>query len=95
VDRAEDQPVQPGGAVSATQSQEHNVNIDDLLLLSRYNYDEFIPEKFDRWLRFEASPPLGQPAPDFLLWRLDGSETRLSAIWSSHTYTVVEFSSFT
>jgi hypothetical protein len=69
------------------------VSNDDLL--SKYNYDEFIPEKFERWLNFEASPPLGQPAPDFPLWQLDGRETSLSAIWSAHTYTVVEFGSFT
>ncbi len=67
----------------------------DSELLIRYNYDEFIPAKFEPWLRFEASPPLGQPAPDFPLWHLDGSQTRLGEIWSRHTYTVVEFGSFT
>lgn len=70
------------------------MNDDDLL--RRYNYDEFIPAKFEPWLNFEASPPLGQPAPDFPLWRLeDGAQTRLSAIWSSYLYTLVEFGSFT
>ena len=64
-------------------------------LLSRYNYDEFVPAKFGQWLNFAASPPLGGPAPDFPLWHLDGSETSLAAIWSHHTYTVVEFGSFT
>ena len=64
-------------------------------LLSRYNYDEFVPAKFEPWMRFEASPPLGQPAPDFLVWHLNGSETRLSEIWSRHAYTIVEFGSFT
>ncbi len=64
-------------------------------LLAHYNYDVFVPAKFEPWMRFEASPPLGQPAPDFPLWHLDGSETRLSEIWSRHTYTVVEFGSFT
>lgn len=64
-------------------------------LIKRYNYDEFTPEKFLPWLNFEASPPLGQPAPDFPLWHLDGAETRLSEIWSRHTYTIVEFGSFT
>jgi hypothetical protein len=44
---------------------------------------------------FDTSPPLGQKAPDFPLWELDGSETRLSAVWSRHTYTIVEFGSFT
>lgn len=64
-------------------------------LIARYNYDEFVPAKFEPWMNFAASPPLGQPAPDFPLWHLDGSETRLSAIWSQHTYTLVEFGSFT
>lgn len=64
-------------------------------LLSQYNYDEFIPEKFERWMKFEASPELGQPAPDFPLWQLDRRETSLSAIWFAHTFTVVEFGSFT
>ncbi len=68
----------------------------DDALNSRYNYDEFVPAKFEPWLNFAASPPLGQPAPDFSLWRLDdGSETRLSVSWSSHLYTIVEFGSFT
>ncbi len=67
----------------------------DTDLLARYNYDEFVPTKFEPWLRFDHSPPLGGPAPDFPLWHLDGSETRLSATWSQHTYTVVEFGSFT
>ena len=64
-------------------------------LLSRYNYDEFVPAKFEPWMRFAFSPPLGGPAQDFPLWHLDGRETSLAAIWSHHTYTVVEFGSFT
>lgn len=64
-------------------------------LLSRYNYDEFVPAKFEPWMRFDASPLLGGLAPDFPLWHLDGSETSLAAIWSHHTYSVVEFGSFT
>lgn len=64
-------------------------------LIARYNYDEFVQDKFMPWLRFGESPPLGQPAPDFPLWHLDGSETSLSAIWEQHTYTIVEFGSFT
>ena len=67
----------------------------DTDLPSRYNYDEFVPAKFEPWLRFDSSPPLGQPAPDFPLWGLDGIETRLSEIWSRHTYTLVEFGNFT
>lgn len=69
--------------------------MDEADLLARYNYDAFVPEKFESWMRFDASPPLGQPAPDFPLWRLDGTETKLSAIWSQHTYTIVECGSFT
>ena len=64
-------------------------------LATRYNYDEFTPEKVFPWLSFEASPALGQPAPDFPLWHLDGRQTSLSEIYSAHTYTIVEFGSFT
>ncbi len=64
-------------------------------LPTRYNYDEFVPAKFEPWMRFNESPPLGGPAPDFPLWHLDGRETSLAAIWSHHTYTIVEFGSFT
>ena len=66
---------------------------DDLLTL--YNYDEFVPEKFERWMNFDTSPALGKKAPDFPLWYLDGSETRLSDVWGKHILTVVEFGSFT
>lgn len=64
-------------------------------LLTRYNYDAFIPANFEPWMRFNESPPLGEPAPDFPLWHLDERETTLSAIWSQHAYTIVEFGSFT
>ncbi len=64
-------------------------------LLTRYNYDEFVPAKFESWLNFAASPRVGQPAPDFPLWHLDESETSLATIWSAHLYTLVEFGSFT
>ena len=64
-------------------------------LLERYNYDQFKMEKVAQWLRFDQSPLIGQTAPSFPLWHLDGQETSLSQIWSSHTYTVVEFGSFT
>ncbi len=67
----------------------------DADLVRRYNYDEFIPAKFEPWMRFENSPPLGQPGPDFPLWDLDGTETRLSTVWSQNLYTIVEFGSFT
>ena len=69
--------------------------MSDNKLLERYNYDEFIPEKFEPWLNFEASPALGRPGPDFPLWTLDNLETRLSTIWSQYTYTIIEFGSFT
>lgn len=67
----------------------------DTDLLTRYNYDEFVVEKVIPWLKFDASPPLGEPAPDFPLWHLNGGETRLSHVWSAHLYTIVEFGSFT
>jgi hypothetical protein len=64
-------------------------------LLTRYNYDEFVPVKFEPWMNFANSPALGQPAPDFPLWSLNGDETCLSDVWAGHAYTVVEFGSFT
>jgi hypothetical protein len=69
--------------------------MSDVDLLSRYNYDVFVPKKFEPWMRFDESPPLGQSAPDFSLTRLDGTITRLSEIWSADLYTIVEFGSFT
>ena len=45
-------------------------------LLNRYNYDAFVPEKFEPWMNFASSPPLGEPAPDFPLIHLDESPTR-------------------
>ena len=35
-------------------------------LISSYNYDTFVPENFERWLNFDASPPLGQKLPTSL-----------------------------
>lgn len=68
--------------------------MDDLL--NKYNYDIFSLETSDPWLNFSASPPLGEKAPDFLLWLLeDKAETSLSEILTEHIYTVVEFGSFT
>lgn len=64
-------------------------------LIEQYNYDSFVPEKFTPWMKFDASPPLGKPAPDFPLWDLDGVKTQLSEIWSEHAYTIMEFGSFT
>ncbi len=65
-------------------------------LIHRYNYDEFIMEKVQPWMRFDESPALGQPAPSFPLWQLeDRAETALSAIWGAHRFTIVEFGSFT
>ncbi len=64
-------------------------------LLTAYNYAEFTPETVAPWLNFGQSPPLGQPAPDFPLWWLDGTETRLSHIWQQYQLTIVEFGSFT
>ncbi len=64
-------------------------------LISAYNYDEFTEEKVMPWLNFEGSPPLGETAPDFPLWQLDGRQTTLSEIWAKNRFTVVEFGSFT
>lgn len=63
--------------------------------VARYNYDAFVPEKFEPLMRFHESPPLGRGAPDFPLRHLDGSETSLGAIWRQSAYTIVEFGSFT
>lgn len=67
----------------------------DADLLEKYNYDEFVPQKFMPWLRFGSSPALGVTAPDFPLWNLEEEETSLSSIWSQNLYTIVEFGSFT
>ena len=67
----------------------------DTDLLTRYNYDEFVPAKFEPWLNFASSPAVGCLAPDFPLWHLDGSQTTLAQIWSAQPYTIVEFGSFT
>jgi hypothetical protein len=64
-------------------------------LTVRYNYDSFTPENYEPWMNFEKSPSVGQAAPDFPLWTLDGQKTRLSEIWSARLFTVVEFGSFT
>lgn len=64
-------------------------------LLTLYNYDEFIPAKFEPWMCFDESPPLGEKGPDFPLTYLDGTETRLSEVLAKNTYTIVEFGSFT
>ena len=63
--------------------------------ITLYNYDEFVPSKFMPLMRFDKSPALGQPAPDFPLWDLEQNETSLKQIISNHLYTVVEFGSFT
>jgi hypothetical protein len=60
-----------------------------------YNYAAFTAENVLPWLNFAGSPPLGQPAPDFPLWRLDGTAVSLRAIWAQNRLTVVEFGSFT
>lgn len=64
-------------------------------LISRYNYDAFVPEKFEQWQKFEASPKIGDTAPDFPLWSLDRTPTNLSEFWSQNQFTIVEFGSFT
>ena len=60
-----------------------------------YNYDEFIPEKFERWMRFDESPALGKALQDFPLWTLDRAQTSLKTESKKYVFTVVEFGSFT
>ncbi len=60
-----------------------------------YNYDVFVQEKFARWMRFDASPPLGLPAPDFCLTGLDGQVIHLSKLWPKAAWTIFEFGSLT
>lgn len=69
--------------------------MDATTRVTAYNYDEFVREKFEPWMRFDESPPLGEKGPDFPLYTLDEQETMLSAYWSQNLYTVVEFGSFT
>ena len=51
-------------------------------LVDRYNYDEFTPEKFIPWMKFDASPPLGEGAPVFPIWNGKQDKTYLQR-WSS------------
>lgn len=77
--------------------------IDDIIcrimenqnLLTQYNYDEFIPEKFGPWMRWEEAPRAGTVGPDFRLWMLDGKETSLHSVLKENLFTIVEFGSFT
>ena len=64
-------------------------------ILELYNYDEFVPEKFERWLNFASSPPLGKRTEDFTLLHLDGISIRLSEVFNNSLFTMVEFGSFT
>ncbi|MBI1299271.1 hypothetical protein GC175_30435 [bacterium] len=69
------------------------MHADDLV--TRYNYDAFVPDKFEPWMNFANSPVLGQSRPDFPLWTLDEAETSLATICAENLYTIVEFGSFT
>ncbi|MBI4732377.1 MAG: hypothetical protein HY781_09715 [Chloroflexi bacterium] len=62
---------------------------------TRYNYDSFVPEKFEQWLNFDASPKVGALAPEFPLWQLDQTPVSLHTIVAQHQYTMIEFGSFT
>ncbi len=64
-------------------------------LITAYNYAEFTEDNVAPWMNFAGSPPLGETAPDFPLWHLDGNETSLSQIFTANRFTVVEFGSFT
>lgn len=67
----------------------------DLDLLERYNYHSFIPELFEPWMRFDESPPLAHPGPDFPLVTMAGEASSLKELWSGQRFLVVEFGSFT
>ena len=69
--------------------------MDAALPAARYNYPAFVRDVVLPMLRFDRSPSLGHPAPDFPLWSLDGNPTSLSVTWQAHDYTVFEFGSFT
>lgn len=63
--------------------------------IPNYNYDNFVGENYWPMMRFDESPPVGEKAPDFKLWRVDGTETSLSEQWKANLLTVVEFGSYT
>lgn len=67
----------------------------DTELVKRYNYDEFVGEKFRPWMRYDQSPSLGVLAPDFPLLHLDGTESTLAELWSKNSFLIIEFGSFT
>ena len=71
------------------------IDMPDQTITDLYNYDEFVPEKFERWMRFDDSPPVGKPVLDFPLWNLDQTSTSLKTEINRYTYTIVEFGSFT
>jgi hypothetical protein len=64
-------------------------------LIKAYNYDSFVPEKYERWLNFDSSLPLGKIIPDFTLWDLHKEETTLLTEVNRHPLTFIEFGSFT
>lgn len=61
----------------------------EINLIERYNYDAFVPAQFEPWMNFDQSPKVGERAPDFPLWPLEGGETTLSTLWSQYNYLVV------
>jgi hypothetical protein len=63
--------------------------------LDLYNYDEFVPEKFERWMRFDESPALGKTLNDFPLLTMEHGQTSLLTETKKYAHTVVEFGSFT
>lgn len=71
------------------------IDMPDQTIIDLYNYDEFVTEKFERWMRFEDSPPVGKQVLDFPLWNLDQTSTSLKTEINRYAYTIVEFGSFT
>lgn len=64
-------------------------------LVERYNYHSFTRELVEPWLNFSESPSVGEVAPSFPIWQLDGKETSLKEQWRAVNWLVVEFGSFT
>ena len=59
-----------------------------------YNFENWALGEFNRFWCYAQSPRLGDVSPDFPLWQLDESETRLHEALSQHRLSIVMFGSF-
>jgi len=60
-----------------------------------YNYEHFTAETADAHWNWAGAPPLGQRAPDFTLFTLDGLlELPLRELCRRHALTVIELGSY-